>query len=310
MGNICVLGSINMDLVLRVDTLVKPGETILSKDFRKVPGGKGANQAVAAKRLGVNVYFIGQIGNDENGCELKKALEGDEIDMSYVKCNENKATGMAIISVDDEGRNSIVVVPGANMEINEEDIEMASSVIKKSKLLIAQLETPMKATISAFKIAKANGVTTILNPAPANQIPEELLKLTDIIIPNESEAFELTGIKVEDENSIREASTIFLEKGIKYVIITLGKRGAALVSKDDFTIVSAYKVKAVDTTAAGDSFIGALASKLHSEASLDFKTIGKSIEFANKVSSIVVQKRGAQTSLPYLAEVLEVYGEV
>ena len=307
--NVCILGSINMDLVLRVDRMVKQGETILSKDFKKISGGKGANQAVAAKRLGANVSFIGKVGMDDNGSELLRALKEDKIDISHIKVDENEPTGMAIITVDDDGKNSIVVVPGANMKINNDSIDTAKNIIKESKLLIAQFETTVEATIEAFKIAKENGVITVLNPAPAKEVPDELLRLTDIIAPNETEAFELTNIKVDDNKSIKEAADKFIEKGVKFVIITLGERGAALVSKERLTIVPAYKVKAIDTTAAGDSFIGALASKLQNEDEIEFDTIEKSIKFANKVSSIVVQKQGAQPSLPYLDEVISIYGE-
>ncbi|KZL93083.1 ribokinase [Clostridium magnum] len=307
--NVCILGSINMDLVLRVNRLVKPGETILSKNFKKVSGGKGANQAVAAKRLGANVSFIGMVGADDNGFEIVKAFKEDKIDVSHIKVSNNDPTGMAIITVDDDGRNSIVVVPGANMKIDNTSIEESKDVIKDSKLLIAQFETSIEATIKAFKIAKENGVITILNPAPARNIPEELLKLTDIIAPNETEVFELTDIKVDDTDKIREAADKLIEKGAKFVIITLGERGAALADKEKITIVPAYKVKAVDTTAAGDSFIGALATKLQNKKEVCFENIEEAIKFANKVSSIVVQKQGAQPSLPYLDEVLKAYKE-
>jgi ribokinase len=307
--NVCILGSINMDLVLRVNRMVKTGETILSKDFKKVSGGKGANQAVAAKRLGANVSFIGMVGMDDNGFEIVKAFKEDKIDVSHIKVSKNDPTGMAIITVDDEGRNSIVVVPGANMKIDNTSIEEAKDVIRGSKLLIAQFETTIEATIEAFKFAKENGVITILNPAPARDIPEELLKLTDIIAPNETEAFEITGIKVDDTDKIKEAADRFIEKGVKFVIITLGERGAALASKEKLTVVPAYKVKAIDTTAAGDSFIGALATKLQSEKEVNFENVEKAIKFANKVSAIVVQKQGAQPSLPYLDEVLKAYKE-
>lgn len=307
--NVCILGSINMDLVLRVDRMVKQGETILSKDFKKISGGKGANQAVAAKRLGANVSFIGKVGMDDNGSELLRALKADKIDVSHIKIDKNEPTGMAIITVDDEGRNSIVVVPGANMKINNDSIDTAQNIIKESRLLIAQFETTVETTIEAFKIAKESGVITVLNPAPAKEVPDALLRLTDIIAPNETEAFELTNIKVDDNKSIREAADKFIEKGVKFVIITLGERGAALVSKERLAIIPAYKVKAIDTTAAGDSFIGALASKLQNEDKIEFDTIEKSIKFANKVSSIVVQKQGAQPSLPYLDEVISIYGE-
>lgn len=298
-----------MDLVLRVSRLVKPGETILSKDFKRVSGGKGANQAVAAKRLGANVSFIGNIGADENGTELVNALKEDKIDVNHIKISESDPTGMAIITVDDDGRNSIVVVPGANMKIDDNSIEKARDIIKESKLLIAQFETPIETTIKAFQIAKENGVITVLNPAPAKEVPEELLRLTDIIAPNETEAFELTNIKVDDEEKIKEAAGKFIGKGVKFVIITLGERGAALVNDEKLSIIPAYKVKAVDTTAAGDSFIGALVSKLQNEEEIRFETIETAVKFANKVSSIVVQRQGAQPSLPHLDEVIKMYGE-
>ncbi|NMM62124.1 ribokinase [Clostridium sp. P21] len=309
MQNVCILGSINMDLVLRVDRMVKSGETILSKSFQRISGGKGANQAVAARRLGANVCMVASVGNDENGLELVKVLKKDNIDVSNVNYSDTNPTGMAIITVDDLGNNSIIVVPGANMEINPSYIENLKQVIVSSKILVAQFETPVEATIQAFKIARENGVVTVLNPAPAKNIPEELLELTDIIAPNETEAFELTSIEVKDEESIRKASNKFLEKGVKFVIITLGEKGAAIVDKDKLSIVPAYKVKAIDTTAAGDSFIGALISKLVNSDIVDFNSIENSIKFANKVSSIVVQRAGAQPSLPYLEEVKEVYGE-
>lgn len=309
MNNISVLGSINMDIVLRVDRMVKTGETILCKDFKKIPGGKGANQAVAAKRLGADVYMIGKVGQDDNGKMLIKALENDDINLTYTLVDEKEPTGMAIINVDDNGNNSIIVVSGSNMNITKEEIYNAEEIIKNSKVIIAQFETPVETTIEAFKIAKENGVITILNPAPAKDIEEELLKYTDIVVPNETEAFELTKVKIEDEESIKKAAKIFIERGVKFVIITLGEKGAALISKDDFCIVPAHKVTAIDTTAAGDSFIGAVANKITSSSEVSFECIKSAIEFGNKVSSITVQRQGAQTSLPYLDEVIKIYGE-
>lgn len=254
MNNICVLGSINMDIVLRVERMVKTGETVLAKDFKKIPGGKGANQAVAARRLGANVYMIGKVGKDDNGSVLLKALENDDINVDYTLIDNKEPTGMAVITVDDKGNNSIIVVSGANMNIKEEEITKVEHIIKNSKAIIAQFETPVNITTEAFKIAKNYGVITILNPAPAKEIEEELLKYTDIIVPNETEAYELTKIKIENEEEIKKAARIFIEKGVKFVIITLGEKGAALVSKNDFCIIPAHKVKAIDTTAAGDSF--------------------------------------------------------
>ncbi|WP_186431601.1 ribokinase [Clostridium sp. BSD9I1] len=304
-NSICVLGSLNMDIVLKVERMVRSGETILAKGFDKIPGGKGANQAVAARRLGTNVYMVGKVGNDDNGHSLVEALKNDDVNLEYLYTDEKEPTGMAIIPVDDEGNNSIIVVSGSNMAITSEDIKKSEKAIINSKVLITQFETPAEVSIEAFKMAKENGVITILNPAPARKVPEELLKYTDIIAPNETEAYELTGIKVDSENTIKEAAKTFLDKGVKFVLITLGERGAALVSKDEFCIVPAHKVKAIDTTAAGDSFIGGVATKLCDEESLNYAVLIKAVTFANKVSSIVVQRKGAQTSLPTLEEVMK-----
>lgn len=304
-NSICVLGSLNMDLVLKVERMVKNGETILAKGFDKIPGGKGANQAVAARRLGNNVYMIGKVGNDDNGNKLVESLKNDGVNLEYLYTDEKEPTGMAIIPVDDEGNNSIIVVSGSNMAITSDDIKKSEKAIINSKVLITQFETPVEGSIEAFKVANENGVITILNPAPAGKVPEELLKYTDIIAPNETEAYELTGVKVDSEEAIKEAAKAFLDKGVKFVIITLGERGAALVSKDEFCIVPAHKVKAIDTTAAGDSFIGGVATKLCNEVSLNYEALKKAVIFANKVSSIVVQRKGAQTSLPTLEEVMK-----
>lgn len=309
MENICVIGSINMDLVIRVNRMAKVGETIFSKGYYKNSGGKGANQAVAASRLGVNVHIIGKVGNDDSGDVLLKKLTEDNVDVKFVSIDNANPTGLAVITVDKHANNSIIVIPGANMDIQCSEVENAEAVIKMSNLIIAQFETPIEATITAFKIARENGVITVLNPAPAREIPDELLALTDIIVPNETEAYELTKVKVESEKSIRLAAKKFLEKGVKYVIITLGERGAAMVSNEGYEFLKAIKVNAVDTTAAGDSFIGALACRLCQHKKIEFEKIKKAVIFANKVSSMVVQKSGAQASLPSLKEVLQEFEE-
>ncbi|ELC8441513.1 ribokinase [Clostridium perfringens] len=306
MNKICVLGSMNMDLVLKVKDMPKVGETILSKSFQKIAGGKGANQAVAAKRSGSEVFMISKIGKDENGRELRDKLVEDNIDVKYVFEDEVEPTGIALIMVNDNGNNSIIVNAGSNMTLTRDEIHSAKEAIKESEIIISQFETPEDMTIEAFKIAKENGKVTILNPAPAKKIKEELLKYTDIIVPNETEAELLTGIEIKDIEDAKEAGKIFLDKGVKFVIITLGENGAALIGKDFCEIVPAYKVNAIDTTAAGDSFIGGLSSKLDAK-NLGRETLSKAIRFGNKVSSIAVQRRGAQPSIPFVDEVLEVY---
>ena len=305
---VCILGSINMDEVVGCNEMPKVGETILADNFKKVPGGKGANQAVAARRMGLEVFMIGKIGADSNGEVLLKALEKDGINTEYVFKDENNSTGVAIIFVDSHGNNSIAVVAGSNMAITSEDLLKSQNAIKNSKLLISQFETPIDITIEAFKFARENGVVTLLNPAPAREIPDELLMYTDIIVPNETEAESLTGVKVFDVETAKVAANKFLEKGAKYVIITLGEKGAAIVSKNSSTLVPANKVVAVDTTAAGDSFIGGL-SRILSTLDLSFESLEKAVKFANKVSAIVVTKEGAQTSIPTFDEVVKTYGE-
>ncbi|AYE33600.1 ribokinase [Clostridium septicum] len=308
MNKICVLGSINMDLVLQIENMPKVGETILSNGFEKIPGGKGANQAVAAKRSGASVYMISKIGKDDNGQLLLKKLIDDNINTKYVLIDEKEPTGMAMIMVNKNGNNSIIVVPGSNMTINREDIKASKEAIIESDILISQFETPVDVTLDAFRIAKNLNKITILNPAPAKSIDDELLKYTDIIIPNETEAELITGVKVDDLESAKVAASKIIEKGVKFVIITLGSKGAAIISKNEAKIVDAFKVNAIDTTAAGDSFIGGLSSKLNT-SELTFENLIEAVRFGNKVSSIAVQRKGAQPSIPYLKEVLEVYKE-
>lgn len=308
MNKVCVIGSMNMDLVLKVNDVPRVGETILSKSVEKIAGGKGANQAVAAKRCGAQVAMIAKIGKDENGQILKGILEEDNIDVKYVFEDKKEATGMAIIMVNENGNNSIIVVAGSNMTINEHEIEASVEKIKESDILIAQFETSEEMTLKAFQKAKELGKVTILNPAPAKKINDELLKVTDIIVPNETEAEVLTGITVESLEDAKRAGEAFLEKGVKFAIITLGSRGAAVIGKEFCELVPAYKVNAIDTTAAGDSFIGGLSSKLDFK-NINKETLIKAVNFGNKVSSISVQRKGAQPSIPYLKEIEEVYGE-
>lgn len=308
MNKVCILGSMNMDLVLKIDNLPQVGETILSKSFKKIPGGKGANQAVAAKRSGAEVSMISKIGQDDNGKILRSELIKDNIDVNFVFEDKKEATGMAIIMVNKNGNNSIVVVSGSNMTISEEDIDKSVETIKNNDILISQFETPEEMTLKAFKKAKELGKVTILNPAPAKNISLDLLRVTDIIVPNETEAEVLTGIKVESIKDAEKAGRDFLEKGVKFAVITLGSKGAAIIGKDFCELVPAYKVNAIDTTAAGDSFIGGLSSRLNVE-NINKNTLIDAVTFGNKVSSIAVQRKGAQPSIPYLKEIIEAYGE-
>lgn len=309
MNRICVLGSINMDLVVNVENMPKVGETILSKSFQKIAGGKGANQAIAASRCKSLVSMIGKIGKDDNGQTLKKLLKDDNINTDLVFEDEINPTGIAIITVDKNSNNSIVVVSGSNMELCEKDLDKAKDKIKNCDILVSQFETPEDITIKAFNIAKENGKVTILNPAPAKKINNDLLKVTDIIIPNEVEAEVLTGIKVNDLESAALAGEKFLNEGVKFAIITLGEKGAAIIGDGKSKLIEAFKVNAIDTTAAGDSFIGALSSKL-SYNNLRFNNLIEAVTFGNKVSSIAVQRKGAQPSIPTIEEVDKIYGDI
>ena len=306
MNNICVLGSINMDLVFQIENIPKDGETILSKGFKNSPGGKGANQAVSAKRSGANVYMIGKVGNDDNGNNMIEGLKKDDINTEYISVDNKQPTGMAVIMVNKSGNNSIILEAGSNMKIDNSDVDNSDEAILNSDIIISQFETPEETSIRAFKRAKELNKITILNPAPAKEISDELLKYTDIIVPNETEAEVITGVKVLDLESAKRAAKVLIEKGVKYIIVTLGEKGAVVVTKNQAEMVKAFKVNAIDTTAAGDSFIGGLSSKLDIN-DVSFEKLLKAVKFGNMVSSLVVQKEGAQSSIPYLKDVLETY---
>ena len=303
MNKVTVIGSINLDTNLRVAQMAKPGETIHAKEHYSAAGGKGANQAVAAARSGCAVSFVGAVGDDAPGKEMLALLKKENINLDGVKEVANESTGQAFITVDDSGQNSITIYSGANYAFDQDDIEQNSDLIAASDFVVAQFETPIEATIQGFKIAQQNSAKTILNPAPAiTEIPAELLQVTDIIIPNETEAATITGVEVVDEKSAKKAADKLHELGVSAVIITIGDKGAFYDFQDKQGLIPAFKVKAVDTTAAGDTFIGAMTSILKP----DFSNLSDAITFANKASSLTVQGYGAQPSIPTKAEVEQV----
>ncbi len=308
MNKVCVVGSINMDMTIVLENTPKPGETVLGKSLTLSPGGKGANQAVAAKRSGSMVYMIGKVGRDSYGKELSSKLAKENINIEGVYEDSNEATGTAIITVNREGQNSIIVVAGSNMAIGTEQIRDCRNTIRKCDVVVAQFEIPIDIIAHSFKYAKEEGKITILNPAPARKIPESILKNTDIIIPNETEIEAITGIKVETLADGRRAAKHFFEVGVKFLIVTLGSRGVMIFSKEDEEFIPAYKVKVKDTTAAGDSFIGGFSSQFM-DNTLTFEEVKDATIFGNKVASIAVQKAGAQNSIPFFKEVNKVYGE-
>lgn len=303
MNKVTVIGSINLDTNLRVAQMAKPGETIHAKEHYSAAGGKGANQAVAAARSGCAVSFVGAVGDDAPGKEMLALLKKENINLDGVKEVADESTGQAFITVDDSGQNSITIYSGANYAFDQDDIEQNSDLIAASDFVVAQFETPIEATIQGFKIAHQNNAKTILNPAPAiTEIPAELLQVTDIIIPNETEAATITGVEVVDEKSAKKAADKLHELGVSAVIITIGDKGAFYDFQDKQGLIPAFKVKAVDTTAAGDTFIGAMTSILKP----DFSNLSNAITFANKASSLTVQRYGAQPSIPTKAEVEQV----
>ena len=299
MNTITVIGSINLDRTIRVKQMPKPGETMHTKEIFSAGGGKGANQAVAAKRSEAVTNFIGAIGNDESGEMMRELLSEEGIDLSGVQTLEKQATGQAYIIVDDQGENSIMIHSGANNAFTPQQVKEHAEIIKASDFVVAQFESTLESTIEAFSIAREAGVKTILNPAPAlENVPEELLRVTDMIIPNETETEILTGIQVTDEASLKAAAEHLHQLGIEAVIITIGSKGAFYDVQGRSGIVPAFKVNAVDTTAAGDTFIGAMSSVLEK----DFSNLEEAIKYGNKASSVTVQRFGAQPSIPYKNE--------
>ena len=297
MKNICVIGSLNMDLVVNVDAMPKPGQTIIGSNFKEVPGGKGANQAVAMARLNGNVSMIGKVGEDGFGQTLISSLKNDKVDTTYIQTAKG-STGVALITVDKNAQNSIVVSPGANFEVKEEDIDNNIKAIENSDIVVLQLETPLNPIKYALNKAKELNKYTILNPAPAVKLDDEIIKNVDLLTPNETELEIISGVSIETEEDIQKAAQIMIEKGVKELIVTLGSKGSLYINKEKSMFKKAYKVEAVDTTAAGDSYTGALAVALSQD-----KGIEDAMDFASKVGALSVLKEGAQSSLPTLEDV-------
>lgn len=297
MKNICVIGSLNMDLVVNVDKMPKPGQTIIGSNFKEVPGGKGANQAVAMARLNGNVSMIGKVGEDGFGQTLINSLKNDKVDTTYIKTTKG-ATGVALITVDNNAQNSIVVSPGANFEVKEEDIDSNIEAIENSDIVVLQLETPLNTIKYALKKSKELNKYTILNPAPALKLDDEIIKNVDLLTPNETELEIISGVSIETEEDIQKAAQIMIEKGVKELIVTLGSKGSLYINKEKSIFKKAYKVEAVDTTAAGDSYTAALAVALSKDQSIE-----EAMDFASKVGALSVLKEGAQSSLPTLEDV-------
>ena len=295
-----VLGSINADHVISVPYFAKPGETLTGENYRITYGGKGANQAVAAARLGANIAFIGCIGDDGIGGSMKKAFEQDGIDSTNIHTVAQEMTGMAFIQVAQSGENSIVLARGANAHLDEQIVRQSETQIARSDYLLMQLETPISAVTLAAQIAKQHGVQVVLNPAPAQPLSDELLALIDIITPNETEAEILTGVRVTDEQSAVESARVFHQKGIDCVMITLGAKGVFISQHGEHRIIKGFRVQAVDTTAAGDTFNGGFVTAL-----LEGQSINDAIRFGQAAAAISVTRKGAQSSIPTRQETLD-----
>lgn len=293
MNKLVVLGSVNADHVLQVPTFPKPGETLTGHNYAVIPGGKGANQAVAAARLGTLTTFIAAVGDDPFGINIRHDFEQDGINISSVSIIENCPTGIAIIQVSAEGENTICISPEANEKLDKSLVEASADLIADADQLLMQLETPLEGVQVAAEIASGAHTKVILNPAPARPLPDSLLALVDIITPNETEAELLTGIKVTDDSSAQQAADRLHDKGIGMVMITLGAKGVWLSCSQEHKLIPGFRVKAIDTTAAGDTFNAAFVTGLLEEKSLD-----DSIRFAHAAAALSVTRHGAQTSIP------------
>ncbi len=294
---VVVVGSLNMDLVMRAARVPAAGETLTGRHFATLPGGKGANQALACARLGAPVAMIGRVGSDAFGAILRGGLAQDGIDVSSVREQANEVSGVAMILVEDSGQNRIMLAPGANARLTNADLDAEAARIAAAALLVLQLEVPLAVVVHAMTLAKAAGVPVLLNPAPAGPIPDELWPAVDFLVPNESEASALTGLAVTNPQSAFAAARMLREKGVAHVLITLGAQGVVIVDAAGERHLPAQHVVAVDTTAAGDTFIGGLVAGLVEGMSLD-----EAAALGQAASAICVTRAGAQPSIPYRRE--------
>jgi ribokinase len=291
---VIVFGSINIDLVATAPRLPLPGETLLGHHFFKAAGGKGANQAVALAKLGIPTQIVGRVGAQGFGTELINSLQAAGVQTENVFMDETISSGVAIITVDDAGENQIIVIPGANGRVNQEDVTRVSRLLSGSSALLLQFEIPMFAVVAAAQAAREAGVTVILDPAPAqSDVPDELYSLVDIITPNEVEAGQLLGFPVSGQESAKKAAAQLLKKGVKNAIVKLGAQGVVCATSDETFFVPAFPVQAVDTTAAGDAFNGGLAAALSQGLSLH-----QAVVWGAAAGALAVTKPGAQPSLP------------
>ncbi|QHM73109.1 ribokinase [Mixta intestinalis] len=297
-AKLAVLGSINADHILNLSQFPRPGETVIGKQYQVAFGGKGANQAVAAGRSGANIAFIACTGADDIGERIRQQLAADRIDTAPVSVIEGETTGVALIFVNGEGENSIGIHAGANAALTPEVVMQHQQVIADASALLMQLESPLESVLAAAKIARQHQTRVILNPAPAASLSDELLALVDMITPNETEAEMLTGIAVKSDEDAARAAAVLHEKGIGQVLITLGSRGVWLSENGNGSRIPGFRVQAVDTIAAGDTFNGALITAL-----LEQQPMPDAVRFAHAAAAIAVTRPGAQPSVPWREEI-------
>ncbi len=297
-GQLVVLGSINADHILNLERFPSPGETLTGHRYQVAFGGKGANQAVAAGRSGADIAFIACVGDDDTGERVRQQLKKDRIDIAPVSVVKGEATGVALIFVNGDGENVIGIHAGANGCLSPEMVQAERERIHSARALLMQLESPLESVLAAAKIARQSDTLTVLNPAPARALSDELLALIDIITPNETEAEGLTGVVVKDDASAAQAAQVLHQKGISTVLITLGKRGVWLSENGKGQRIPGFTVKAVDTIAAGDTFNGALVTAI-----LEGQALADAIRFAHAAAAIAVTREGAQPSVPWREEI-------
>ena len=296
-ATIVVIGSSNTDMVIKADKFPLPGETILGGKFFMFPGGKGANQAVAASRLGGDVTFIAKVGNDIFGKQALQQFRKEGIHTEFVLSDPDQPSGVALITVDAKGENTIVVAQGSNGALSPEDVQRADKEFENFGIVLMQLEIPLQTVIHSARLGKSQGKKVILNPAPAMRLPSELFGDLFMITPNKSETEAITGVEITDMETVRLAARKLWEKGVQHVVVTLGPEGAFIYDKDGGRHIATPRVTAVDSTAAGDVFNGALAVAISEN-----KTIDEAVAFANRAASVSVTKMGAQASAPYRKE--------
>lgn len=297
-GKLVVLGSINADHILNLSQFPTPGETVTGHHYQVAFGGKGANQAVAAGRSGADIAFIACVGDDDIGQQVRRQLATDCIDVTPVATVDGESTGVALIFVNQDGENVIGIHAGANSALTPQRVHHHASLIADASALLMQLESPVESVLAAAHIAHLHNTRVILNPAPACELPDELLGLVDMITPNETEAEKLTGIHVATEEDAARAAQALHDKGIETVMITMGSRGVWVSTKGKGERIPGFKVKAVDTIAAGDTFNGALVTAL-----IEGQPLHQAIRFAHAAAAIAVTRKGAQPSVPWREEI-------